>query len=199
MSKWWLLLALAIGGTACSGDSLSPRSLDQPVLLITADGVPALANPVVKFWAYSDRESRAQVVYHAVLGSSDSVTLVDFTVPAHSLSKLPDGSTIGASDSVLISISVTNPLLLDARFEPSGLQFSESNPAKLRMGFGNADPDYNQDGVVDAADTALVPQLHIWRQEGLLDPWVELPGTVDLQRLEVAADISGFTHYAVAF
>lgn len=199
MNRRWFLLAAAIALTACGDDATEPSPPHLPVTLVVADGAPQLANPVLTFWAYHDSETRARVVYHALAGASDSVTLVDFTVPAQSLSRLPDGSAIGPGDSVLITISVVNPLLLQVLFEPSGLQFSESNPAHLRLGFGTADPDLNRDGSVDGQDTLLMTQLHIWRQEGILDPWTELPSTVDAQRLEVAADISGFTHYAVAY
>jgi hypothetical protein len=199
MNRWWLVLAVAIGVTACSGDATEPVPPRLPTILQVADGAPPLANPIVKVWVYHDRETRAQVVYHALPGAIDSVTLVDFTVPAQSLSRLPDGSTIGAGDSVLVTISVLNPLLLNVRFEPSGLQFSASNPARLRLGFGAANPDLNRDGTVDGQDDALLAQLHIWRQEDILDPWTELPGTVDASAKVVAADVSGFTNYAVAY
>jgi hypothetical protein len=168
-------------------------------MLQVAAGAPALVSSQVSFWAYYDRDTRAQLVYHAIVSATDSVTLVDFTVPAQSLSKLPDGSAISSGDSVLITMSILNPLLLDVRFEPSGLQFSSSKPARLRLGFGNADPDLNGDGSVDGDDAALAAKLSIWQQEDILSPWTELSSTVDADAKVVSADIPGFTNYAVAY
>lgn len=198
-NKWWIAPILAIGMAGCGSDSTEPDTPHEPVVLEVAVGTPTLVSSQVSFWAYYDRETRAQIVYHAFVSATDSVTLVDFTVPAQSLSRLPDGSAISAGDSVLITMSVLNPLLLDVSFEPSGLRFSSSNPARLRLGFGNADPDLNQDGTVDADDDALVAKLHIWQQEDILSPWTELQSTVDVNAKVVSADIPGFTHYAVAY
>jgi hypothetical protein len=85
------------------------------------------------------------------------------------------------------------------RFEPSGLRFSSSRPAQLRLALGVLDRDLNGDGRVDAADEALRSQLRIWRQERTGEPWTQMPSTVDLTRSEVAAEIPGFTNYAVAY
>jgi hypothetical protein len=204
MNRRWIALILAIGIMAigiagCSDDATQPRLSDPPLVLRVAAGAPELVNPVVTFWAYYDRDSQAQIVYRAPASATDSVTLVDFTVPAQSLSTLPDGSTISSGDSVLITMSILNPLILDVSFEPSGLQFSSSKPARLRLGFGNADMDLNGDGSVDGDDAALEAQLHIWQQEDILSPWTELSSTVDADAKVVSADIPGFTHYAVAY
>jgi hypothetical protein len=197
--KWWIAPILAIGIAGCGSDGTGPDTPHEPVVLEVAAGMPTLVSSQVSFWAYYDRETHAQLVYHALASATDSVTLVDFTVPAQSLSRLPDGSAISAGDSVLITMSVLNPLLLNVSFEPSGLRFSSSNPARLRLGFGNADPDLNHDGTVDGDDDALVAKLHIWQQEDILSPWTELESTVDANAKVVAADIPGFTHYAVAY
>ena len=199
MNKWWIAPILAIGMAGCGDSGTEPATPHLPVMLQVAAGAPALVSSQVSFWAYYDRDTRAQLVYHAIASATDSVTLVDFTVPAQSLSKLPDGSAISSGDSVLITMSILNPLLLDVRFEPSGLQFSSSKPARLRLGFGNADPDLNGDGSVDGDDAALVAKLHIWQQEDILSPWTELSSTVDADAKVVSADIPGFTNYAVAY
>ena len=196
--KWWIAPVLAIGIAGCGSDGTGPDTR-VPVVLEVAAGMPTLVSSQVSFWAYYDRETHAQLVYHALASATDSVTLVDFTVPAQSLSRLPDGSAIGAGDSVLITMSVLNPLLLDVSFEPSGLRFSSANPARLQLGFGNADPDLNGDGTVDGEDDALAAKLSIWQQEDILGPWTQLPSTVDAGAKVVTADIPGFTHYAVAY
>jgi hypothetical protein len=72
-------------------------------------------------------------------------------------------------------------------------------PARLRLALGTADLDLNGDGRVDGVDAALQARLHIWRQERAGDPWTQLPSSIDAARAQVAADITGFTHYAVAY
>jgi hypothetical protein len=200
MNRCWLVLAAAIGATACGGDNATgPVPTDQLHFLRVAVGVPALANPTVSFWAYYDHDTQARIVYHALPSLLDSATLVDFTVPSQSISELPDGSPLGPGDSVLVTMTVIDPVLMIVRFEPSGLQFSASNPAQLRLALGSADPDFDGDGSVNAQDDSIEARLHIWRQENTGDPWTQLPSTVDVGAGVVAADISGFTHYAVAY
>ena len=200
MNRWWFVMAVAMGVAACGGDGATePVPTNRLHFLRVAIGVPPLANPTVSFWTHYDHDTEARIVYHALPGVADSVTLVDFTVPSQSLSKRPDGSLLGPGDSVLVTITVIDPLQMIVRFEPSGLQFSASNPARLRLALGTADPDLNGDGSVDGQDETLETRLHIWRQEATGDPWTQLRSTVDVGRGDVAADISGFTHYAVAY
>jgi hypothetical protein len=194
MSRWLCALALAIGVTACGDGATAPtRSDAQLNFLRPRVGAPLLANPTVDFYAYYDRPSQARVFYHALPGVGDSVTLVDFTVPAQSLLRRPDGSSVGPGDSVLVTISVVDPVRMIVRFEPSGLQFSPRKPARLRLALGMADLD------LTGVDASLRSQLHIWRQERTGEPWTQLPSTVDMARGDVAADIPGFTHYVVAY
>jgi hypothetical protein len=200
MSRWLCILAIAVGLAACSESPTAPTRIESELSFLSLKiGVPALANPSVSFWAGYDRTNQARIVYHALPGLTDSVTLVDFTIPSQSLYQRPDGSRLGPGDSVQVKITVVDPLRMIVRFEPSGLLFSPTKPARLRLALGTADLDLNADGRVDELDAALKAQLHIWRQERAGDPWTRLPSTVDLTRAEVAADIPGFTNYAVAY
>jgi hypothetical protein len=194
MSKRWSILAIAVGLTACGDNATAPTRADTELSFLRLRiGVPELASPEVSFWATYDEERRARIVYGALPGSTDSVTLVDFTVPSQSLSQRPDGSRLGPGDSIRVTISVIDPVRMIVRFEPSGLKFSSSRPARLRLALGLADLD------LQGVDSALGAQLHIWRQERAGDPWVQMPSTVDVERGDVTADINGFTNYAVAY
>ncbi|MBX6331161.1 MAG: hypothetical protein IRY91_04875 [Gemmatimonadaceae bacterium] len=199
MNKRCVLLALVIGATACGDGTTGPVPTDQPHFLQTAVGAPPLANPIVSFWASYDHGGEARIVYHALPSAGDSAVLLDFTVPSQSLLERPDGSRLGPGDSVLVTITVIDPIRMVAQFEPSGLRFSAARPAHLTLSLGEIDPDLNADGHVDATDDLLKGELHIWRQEQLGDPWTQLPTQVDLVLGTVAADISGFTNYAVAY
>jgi len=82
---------------------------------------------------------------------------------------------------------------------PSGLTFSESRPAELRIRYQHADPDYNDDGAVDSADEDAEDRFSIWRQAFPGQPFVRL-GSVrfkDEQRVE--ANLAGFSRYAISY
>jgi hypothetical protein len=111
----------------------------------------------------------------------------------------PDGSVFAQGDSILITITVTDPTKLQADFQPAGLKFSDSAPARLQFEFGECDGDINGDGIVDAADTMLLPQISTWRQETVGAPWIKVSSTVESNISEVQAFITGFTGYALAY
>ena len=147
------------------------------------------------------------VSFHAVKGQDREIRVrfkngedfLRFRVFANSLLQRPDGTQIANGDSVLITITITDPTKLQADFQPAGLRFSSSNPARLQFEFGEADRDLNDDGVVNATDTALIPQISTWRQEVAGGEWLKVSSTVEIQINEVQADILGFTGYALAY
>ncbi|HET7620471.1 MAG TPA: hypothetical protein VFK39_01090, partial [Gemmatimonadaceae bacterium] len=73
-NKWWVAPILAIGIAGCGSDGTGPDTR-VPVVLEVAAGIPTLVSSQVSFWAYYDRETRAQLVYHALASATDSVTL----------------------------------------------------------------------------------------------------------------------------
>ena len=200
MRRFFVLSALVAAIGACGGDAATgPVPTDQLHFLQLAIGAPVLANPTMSFWAYHDRDTEARIYYHAVLGAPDSAELLDFVVPSGALSRRPDGSPFGTGDSVLVTITVIDPLRMIAEFEPSGLEFSTSNPAHLTVWLSEADPDLNGDGHVDAQDATVEAQLAIWREEQAGDPWTRLSSHVDTSLGDVSADVTGFSNYAVAY
>lgn len=188
-----LFLLLAAG---CGGDSTAPivqkPSSDLHFLQLAASA-PALQATVVSFYAKKGTDSEVRVRF------TDGEDYLRFRVFANSLLQRPDGSAFANGDSILITITITDPRKLAADFQPAGLEFSPSNPARLQFEFGEADKDLNGDGVVNATDTSLIPQISTWRQETPGSEWLKVSSVVETEINEVQANIFGFTGYALAF
>lgn len=180
--------------TACGGDS-SPTETQKPTsdlhFIRLSATAPPLQSTVVSFYAVKgqDREVRVKL--------SDGSDFLRFRVFSNSLGTRPDGSPIAPGDSILITITVPDPTVYAADFQPAGLKFVA--PARLQFEFADCDKDLNGDGVVTAADSALILQISTWRQEMASDPWVKIGSTVETNINEVQSDISGFSGYALAY
>lgn len=188
-----LLGVLLIAG--CGSDATAPiekPSSDLHFLRLSASA-PALQATTVSFYAKKgeDREIR--------LRFQNGEDYLRFRVFANSLAQRPDGSAFAQGDSILITITVADPTKLVADFQPSGLKFSSSAPARLQFEFGECDKDLNGDGVVNTTDSALIPLISTWRQESAGSPWVKVSSTVEIEINEVQASISGFSGYALAY
>ncbi|MEO8635369.1 MAG: hypothetical protein ABI587_08840 [Gemmatimonadales bacterium] len=203
----WPVLVLLPLAAACadSASQLPGPNTDSTAqqgnlhFLRASPTAPPIADRVVSFWAVKGERRELRLMYRPAPGAVDSVEFARLRVDDRSLVNRPDGTPIASGDSILITISVVDTLNLIADFQPAGLVFSPSRPARLWLKYGEADPDLNRDGVVSAADTALVLSLNIWKQEQVSALWEEVPGTVNLVELEVEADIPGFTRYAVSY
>jgi hypothetical protein len=174
-------------------------SLADPHFIDAAAGAPTIANPVIELWARKGVDTTVRMVYHAAAGAHDSVTYYSLRVRAQSLFRRPDGSAIADGDSVLITLTVTDPAHLIIDFQPSGLRFSGSDPARLRMFFGECGDDLNDDGKVDGGDDGVEQQLSIWRREQPTDPWQRLSSVNVKDNKEIDANLAGFTGYALAY
>ena len=145
--------------------------------------------------------------FYAVRGENSEVRLrhangedfLRFEVKNNTGIQLPDGSTLPVGDSVLITVTVSDASRFIVEFQPSGLRFTGSDPAELRLRYAEADDDVNDDGRVDSEDDSLRSSFSIWKQELPGDPWVRLGSVVVKDMNEVRADITGFTRYAIAY
>lgn len=182
---------------ACGGDSTGPGTVEKPTsdlhFLRLAATAPTLQATTVSFWAKKGSDSEVRIRF------SNGEDFLRFRVFANSLLQKPDGSPFANTDSILITITVTDPTKLAADFQPAGLKFSPANPARLQFEFGECDKDLNGDGVVNATDQLLIPQISTWRQETAGAQWFKVNSTVEVEINEVQADILGFTGYALAF
>lgn len=193
------LIAAALLPAACGGDSTGLAQNDDPNFLRPAAAAPALDASPVSFWAYTDQDGRGEIRYAATGDEQQGEKFLELRVPKGALLRRPDGSAFAATDSILITMQVVDPQRLIVDFEPAGLRFDPAQPALLRMEFGEADGDFNGDGVIDQRDAQIETQLGIWRREQSTQPWTRLTSAVSEELHEVSASISGFTNYAIAY
>jgi len=195
--------ALAAMLAACS-DSGGPNTGgvrppgDLSIIRLTP-GHAAIWNPVDSFYAVKGQDRELRIYFTAEDGVSRGEEYVRLRVDAASLLTMPDGTPIQVGDSVLITLRVPDPDLVQFQFEPSGLKFDPSVPAQLKIEYGEANPDYNDDGHEDGQDAAIKQQLAVWRQEQAGQSYLKV-NTVNVTELdECNADLAGFTRYAIAY
>jgi len=199
MNRLGVILAFAALVAACSGDSPTQVPTSQLTFIRAAPTAPALANPVDSFWAKKGENRQIQIWFQPAAGHTDSTMFLEFKVDAQSLFRRPDGTLIADGDSVLIHVTVSDPVHLIVSFQPSGLRFSFSKPARLKYEFLEADEDLNGDGLVNATDTTLKSQLRLWQQETTGGNWQQVSSAIDTSLEECNTDIFGFTNYALAY
>ena len=182
------------------GTDATPVPQAQLTFLRPAANV-TLSRDSVSFWAVKGKNREVAMYYRPAAGRTDSVRFLRLKVPDEALFKRPDGSAFADGDSIRITIVIRDFSRLITEFSPSGLKFSASKPAELRLDFRNADGDHNRDGVVNAADSAIVPTFAIWKQEATGQPWFKLTSLVEVSSdfSEVKADVTSFTNHAVAW
>jgi hypothetical protein len=182
---------------SCDRGPTEPDELPQEelVFLRAAPGAPPLAALQVQVWARRGEGRRIEIPY-AKVGAYGGDRCLELNIPGDGLWKKPDGTLYQPGDSVLITVTVSNPDQFHFRFEPSGLQFNPNHPAELRISYKWADPDRNGDGVVNDLDRRF--SFAVWRQEGTSDPWYRLRTERDEAVEEARADVLGFTGYALA-
>jgi hypothetical protein len=188
------------GGNPGTGATDSTLAQDSLHFLRASLSAPPLADRQVSFWAVRGQSREIRLMYRPAGGQADSVEFARFRVESRTLVNDSAGAPIAQGDSLLITLSIIDSLHLVTEFQPSGLVFNPSRPARLWLKFGEADPDLNGDGSVTAADSALIENLSIWKQEHPNDAsWQLVPSTLNMGELEVEADIAGFTRFAVAY
>lgn len=187
----WAVTALL---AACTDPSAPPEQKPDAELNVVrqSPAAPPLAAMTVSFYAYVDKDAQVELSY------DDDAEFLSFTVPAGSLHLKPDGSPFAPGDSVEITITVVDAELFRFEFQPAGLRFRPSIPAKLEIEYGNADHDFDDDGDEDVDDDAIEAQLGIWYQRALGEPWTKLVAEIEAGE-EIEADIFGFSRFAVAW
>lgn len=200
------LLAATVG--ACTDtDPTEPPSLMPTVsdtslavnTLAPAADAPAIANPVVTFWAVKGESREAFMYYQSRPGRADSTVFVRFRVPQQALLARPTGQLFADGDSVQITITLVDPARLIVRFAPSGLTFEPADPADLKFNFLETDNDLDDDGVVDGDDAMIQSLLTIWRREAPSAPWLRQTSQLTIATHEIETDVLGFTDYVIAW
>lgn len=204
----WAALSGLMLVVACSGSPSEPRVPLAPTVgdsslsvnvLAPAAGAPAIANPVVTFYAKAGEDREAFMYYQKRPTGRDSTVFVRFRVRRDALFMRPNGTLFAPGDSILITITLVDPSRLIVGFAPSGLRFSAADPADLKFNFLETDDDLDDDGVVDTRDTAIQTLLAIWRRESASRPWVKQLSRLTASTHEIETDVGGFTDYVIAW
>jgi len=195
-------LALAAGGLAACGDDPTQPTETRPAgdlnILRRSAAAPPLVSNTATLWAVKGQDRELRMFYANTGQSGSGAEFLRLRVNRATLLSRPDGSLVADGDSVLITVTA-DPTLMSVDFQPTGLRFSSSEPAELRIRWAEADDDINHDGKVDGSDDALRDDLAIWRREAAKDPWAKLATILKLDTEEAEAKLTGFSGYAVAY
>src|SRR3990172_7575728 len=181
----------------------SPTPSTGMHILRQSPTAPPLETYQVSFWAYAGKASTVIVNYQPAAGQSVGQPFLRFDIPEDGLRGGPDrrNGDRGHREerhSVLITLTI-DPETFSVEFEPSGVVFSKRHPATLAIWYGNADPDLNGDGVVDAPDQALAEQLALWVRHPEPAPWLKLFSENETGQQWVWTALYHFSDYAVSW
>jgi hypothetical protein len=199
-----VLAAVVVAAAASCTDSTAPdadteRAATDLRLLSAPHSAPPLATTQASFYAVKGRSTGVDIWYRPAAGRSDSAKFLEFRVGSNSLDRRPDGTVIATGDSVLISLTVTDPTHFIVEFQPTGLKFADADQPKLKISFAACGDDLNYDGKVDATDATMLSSLALWRQEAPFQPWFKLTSSVTASVKEVNAELGGFSGYAIMY
>jgi hypothetical protein len=197
-------LALLAGG--CSDQTGPSPTAVQPSF---AEVAPLTGTHIIKQSATAPRLQRYQLSFWARRGTQTTVFLnyrrapgqwfpdefLRFKIPINGLVAGAGGVPLARGDSVLITLTI-DTVLFKVDFQPAGVRFSTASPAQLAIWYKNADPDLNEDGIVDASDEALQEQLAFWYHGKV---WLKQWSKSDPTQLTVSGPIYHFSQYAVAW
>lgn len=166
-------------------------------ILQQAPTAPPLETYQVSFWAYKGVASTASVNYQPAPGQSVGQPFLRFDIPKNGLVAGADGALLKRGDSVYVTLSVDS-VSFSVHFKPAGVLFSKNFPAILAIWYGNADPDLNDDGLVDGVDQGLAQQLAVW-YHAAKTRWSKLSSMNDPGLGLVWAPLYHFSEYAVSW
>ena len=194
----FVTLALA---EACSNSS-GPGSPAPRVTLnfVRQDSTyKPLLSTTGSFWAKVGEGRRVRLVYQGSTPADSGAEFLRFEVPTDGLYRKPDGTAFASGDSIQITVTVVDPKRFLFDFQPSGLQFNPNDPARLRVEYHYADPDFNGDGRVDSSDADIEALLALWRRDPPDSLWFQMAAVKSVELEEFDADVLRFSQYAVAW
>ena len=151
------------------------------------------------FYAKVGEHREVRLVYQGSTPIDSGAEFLRFEVPTDGLYRKPDGTAFGATDSIQITVTVVDPKQFKFDFQPAGLQFNPSGPARLKVEYHYADPDFNGDGTIDSSDAQIETVLSLWRREPPDTLWFQAAAVRSVELEEFDADIFSFSQYAVAW
>jgi hypothetical protein len=191
-------LAMAAACTTSSGPrSVAPRAT---LNFVRQDSTyKPLFSAQGKFWAKVGQDRAVRLVYQGSTPADSGAEFLRFEVPSDGLYRKPDGTSFAAGDSIQITVTVVDPKQFRFDFQPSGLQFNPNDPARLKVEYHYADPDFNGDGRVDSTDAEIETVLSLWRREPPDSLWFQMAAVKSVELEDFEATVLGFSQYAVAW
>jgi hypothetical protein len=197
----FLLMLIALVLVACT-DSSGPAGVpDTQLHVVRQDTLaPPLYSTQGSFWAKQGDGREIRLYYQGATPSDTGAEYLRFEVPGDGLLRRPDGTQFQPGDSILITVRVLDTARFLYQFEPAGLQFNPSQPARLKVRYFNANHDFNDDGVEDSVDAQIESSLlDLWRRAAPGAPWFKV-GSVKFEELdELDANILSFSDYSIAW
>jgi len=170
-----------------------PSIPDRGVLAEAAGSAQPLEAYDVSFWAIAGQSSSLSLNY------VDGSPFLTVEVGQNSLLQYPDGQVFQNGDSVLIRVTADSALIL-IDLDPSGLVFDAQDPVLLHLAYSQADPDFNGDGVVDAADGQIEStSLGLWVQQADGDPWYPNDADHSLVHKSFTGYLHHFSNYTLSW
>lgn len=195
-----ILLFAAAGLVACdspTASSLQPKQEEELRFARFPADLAPLAQTSGSFWAVKGENREITLRYLDGSGSGND-RFLEFEVPGDALLQRPDGTPFADGDSVLITVHLGTDRRMLFHFEPSGLRFDPSKPARLRVNYRRLNGDLDGDGQVTDEDFRLERDALIWKQEQPGQPWFPLGTVKDLDAREFRARITSFTGFVIA-
>jgi hypothetical protein len=196
----FLAAAVVLGAGSCADDSTGPTEkppAELNILRLPANHAP-FEQTSVSFWARVN-QSREGRIYFLDSEGKRGEEFARLKIDSGSLLARPDGTPFGVGDSILITMTVVDPNRVLVELQPAGLRFRSDKPAELKLDYGEAGDDFDDDGDVDDDDERTEQLLAIWRQEQAGGTFIKL-GSVKSEDLEeIEAKLVSFSRYAIAY
>jgi hypothetical protein len=196
-----LLAAILVAIAGCQDAQAPDATLQLPrqstqaaptVLTFDSGGPPLAGGGVTSMWVRADHPADLR------LNLTTGEEVARLQLNPKSLLNYPDGRPFGHGDSVLITMRLAGDSML-VDFQPSGLVFDSRHPARLTLSYSKAGPDLDRNGKHDGDDDQIENRLGIWHQSNPGAPLDPEPTAHDRGHKALAADITGFSRYAIAY
>jgi hypothetical protein len=195
-----LSLAVALLAGGCSSDGPTGTSNQNLHFLNPAPDAPALGLQTLTFTAVQGQNAEVFMWYRKRPERTDSSKVLRLRIRDRAQITLPNGTALLPGQSVVITITITDPQRLIVDLQPTGLRFTgDDEPADLTLWYAEQDDDLNDDGVVNATDDSIERTLGMYRRETATAPWARLTSSVVVESDEVEAILRGFSNYVIAY
>jgi len=196
-AAWWFV-ALAV--MACEENTGPGGVPDAQLNIVQQD---TLAPPLVasrdSFWAKVGDGRELRLFYQGASPTDSGGEFLRFEVADDGLFRKPDGTAFQAGDSILITVIVVDAARFLFTFEPAGLVFDPSHPARLRVRYFNCEHDFNGDGTVDSTDVGIEGEIDLWYRSNPGALWLRTGGVKFQDLDEIDVNVRTFSQYALAW